>query len=366
MTKANWTALDGGGFALKNTGAEWASIELPGAEASSHKLLTNCVVQVTVSGNAAAAGISFGDYKDFLVPLDNGKGECLLQVEVDAQAGRWAFRADGRLIDRTWWNASVASVNDILAGDLVLKAHKAEEVTFRDLGVHRLDASCRLSVIMTCYRFAQRLRVSLHSWCRQAVPSGTIEVIVANPQSPDGTHESIAAMAAAYPEVRVRELTIDTGMARNKGFMLNRAIEASCGEWIWITDADCVFPSNCATKVLPQLDSTDSLYYGERRSLGRAATASLLSGRTNTGPELERLAESARATDSYPWGYTQIVHRSLTEKIRYGEGINNFSTSDGQFLEECRRRGTRFQRLEGLACFHLHHPFAWYGTELFL
>src|SRR6476659_9898923 len=125
-------------------------------------------------------------------------------------------------MERTWWDAAIESVDDILGGALTLKAHKAEEVVFRDLSLHRFESSCRISVILSCYRLAQRLLVSLRNWCRQRLPAGALEVIVANPQSPDGTHEVVAARAAAYPEVRVRELAPDGGMARNKGFMLNR------------------------------------------------------------------------------------------------------------------------------------------------
>jgi hypothetical protein len=360
--------IDGNGttLQLRGDGADWVWTEATEHGADPLRCLSNFLVGVTVSGNAAAAGISFGPFKDFLVPIDSGQGERLLQVEVDAVAGRWTFRADGRLMERAWWDVAIESVDDILDGVLTLKAHKAEDVVFRDLDVHRFESSCRVSVILSCYRFAQRLHVALRSWCRQSLPSGAVEVIVANPESPDGTHEVIAAMAGAYPEVRVRELAIDGGMARNKGFMLNRAIEASSGEWIWLTDADCVFPTGAVEHALAQLDSKSVLYYGERRHLGRIPTASLLAGRADASVEFERLAAAAGAADSYPWGYTQIVHRSLAEEIRYREDVDNFSTSDGEFLGACRARGVSFQRIDGLACLHLHHPFAWYGTQLFL
>jgi len=355
-----------GTFELKGNGEDWVWIEVPGYGVGSLSSLSNFLVQVTVSGNAAGAGISFGPFKDFLAPVDSGQGERLLQVEVDAQDGRWAFRADGRLMERTRWEAAIGSVADLLGGVLTLKAHKAEEVTFRDLGVRGFASSCRVSVILSCYRFAQRLHVALRNWCRQTLPAGAVEVIVANPESPDGTHGVVAAMAAAYPEVRVRELAVDGGMARNKGFMLNRAVEASSGEWIWLTDADCVFSTGAVAHVLARLDSKSALYYGERRQLGRVPTASLLAGRADAGAEFDRLAAAAGAADCYPWGYTQIVHRSLAEQIPYREDVDNFSTSDGEFLGACRDRGVPFRRIDGLTCLHLHHPFAWYGTHLYL
>lgn len=360
--------IDGNGttFQLKGNGADWVWVETEQSVLTTLGERPNFLVQVSVSGNAAAAGISFGPFKDLLVPVDSGQGERLLQVDVDAMAGRWAFRADGRLMGRSWWDAAIESIDDILGGALTLKAHKAEEVVFRDLNVRRFESSCRVSVILSCYRFAQRLHVALGSWCRQSLPAGAIEVIVANPESPDGTHEVIAAMASAFPEVRMRELAIDGGMARNKGFMLNRAIEASSGEWIWLTDADCVFPANAVEHTLGQLDSKSALYYGERRQLGRVATAALLAGRADLSAEFENLAATAGAADSHPWGYTQLMHRSLAERIHYREDVDNFSTSDGEFLNACRARNVPFRRIDGLACLHLHHPFAWYGTNLYL
>jgi glycosyltransferase involved in cell wall biosynthesis len=41
---------------------------------------------------------TFGPYKDFLAPVDSGRGEHLLQVEIEAEAGRRVFRADVRCL----------------------------------------------------------------------------------------------------------------------------------------------------------------------------------------------------------------------------------------------------------------------------
>src|SRR5262249_12304622 len=161
-------------------------------------------------------------------PLVSGLDACRLHLEVDAAAGRWAFRVDGRLMESCWWNTDVRSVIDLLDGTLTLKAKRAVNVSFRNLRIETFDASCRLSVIMTCTRFLQRLRVSLRNWCHQDLPTGTYEVLVVNPQSPDGTHEHLAAVARSYLHVRVREIAVGSELACNKGAMINRAVAASC------------------------------------------------------------------------------------------------------------------------------------------
>jgi glycosyltransferase involved in cell wall biosynthesis len=219
---------------------------------------------------------------------------------------------------------------------------------------------------MSCYRFSQRLRVSLRNWCRQTLPTGSVEVLVANPQSPDGTHELLAAMTSAYSDVRLFEVPIDGGMARNKGFMMNRAVDASRGEWIWFTDADCLFPLHAAEHALSRVDSTSTLYYGERRHLSRRTTDSLLAGCVDAGPDFDSVSSGAYHSERFPWGYTQIIHRSLATTVRYREDVDNFSTSDGTFIEDCRDRGVPLCPIPGLSCLHLSHPFAWYGTGLYL
>jgi hypothetical protein len=321
-----------------------------------------------LSGAADAAGISFGDFKDFLVPVEAHMGERCLQVDIDAATNRWGFRVDGVRKERQWWDSGVHSVVDLLDGVLSVKARHADEITCREVMVRPYESSTRVSVIMTCYRFARRLHVALRNWCHQSVPSGALEVLVVNPESPDGTHQQIAAAASAYPEVRVREIAIDGAMARNKGYLLNRAVEIAQGDWIWFTDADCIFPCGAAAHVLSKVTTGQLLFYGERRHLTRRQTDLILAGRTDAAAEFEDLmrAADARAADAFPWGYSQILHRTLASQIRYTETVDNFSSSDGAFVDECRRRGLGIQRIDGLVCLHLHHPFAWYGTDVYL
>ncbi|HEY6136563.1 MAG TPA: glycosyltransferase family 2 protein [Thermoanaerobaculia bacterium] len=337
-----------GGASLRGNGDEWSVLE--GGATKPNDLIT-----ANLSGTAALAGFSFGDDNDFLVPVDPSLSERSIQLELDGEACR--FRADGTLVE-------TRAAGD--RGPLALKAWKAEEVRFARVTTAAFASPPRVSVVMTCYRFAQRLRVALTSWCRQRLPAGALEIIVANPESPDGTHELIASMAAAYPEVRLYEIAVAGGLARNKGYMLNRAMQECRGEWIWLTDADCVFPPDAAARLLACDAPAVSLLYCERRHLSKAATDLLLAGRADAAGDFAAFAGEADATEAFPWGYSQILHRSQIPRIRYREDVDHFAGSDGSFLEECRRGGLRERQIEGLACLHLRHPFAWYGTKLFL
>jgi hypothetical protein len=376
-TQHQWEVSEGAGswrwcpdgLHFKGDGTEWSAFGWEFWKDRVPADTNNFVIEVTVSGKAEAAGLSFGPYKDFLTSLDSTMPPRRLQLEVDGNAGCWVFRVDGELMDREWWDAKVTSVDDLLSGTLSLKAKNGSKVLFQDLRLHPLRASCRLSVIMTCNRFLQRLRISLRNWCYQDLPSGAYEVLIVNPQSPDGTHEHIAAVARSFPHVRLREIAVGSDLLTNKGAMINRAFACSSGEWIWLTDADCLFAPHCAGAVLRGIENRPNhLFYGQRRFLPAAQTDALLAGRVDGLHDFAELTDSAnmRPPESAPWGYTQIVHRDTFARFRYREGVNHYALSDFIFIEDCKRHGFSPQQIDGLFCLHMDHPFSWYGTQLFL
>jgi glycosyltransferase involved in cell wall biosynthesis len=271
-------------------------------------------------------------------------------------------------MNRSWWDAKVRSVEDLLNGTLTLKAKNAETVLFQNLSLHPLLAVCRLSVIMTCFRFVQRLRLALRNWCHQDLPSSAFEVLIVNPESPDGTHELLAAVARGFPHIRVREIAVGADLHTNKGAMINRAFEASRGEWIWLTDADCLFATGSAARVLQQVQGQEQhLFYGQRRRLFPAQTDALLAGRADGLHDFAQLAnEPNLRRENGPWGFTQIVHRPVFEQIRYSEGVNHYARTDDIFVDDCRKHQISPKQVEGLFCLHIEHPFAWYGTKYFL
>ena len=246
------------------------------------------------------------------------------------------------------------------------------EATFKQALAADIPAqnSCRLSVIMTCYRFLQRLKLALRNWCYQDqdLPFGAFEVLIVNPQSPDGTHEHLASVAHSFPHLRVHEVAVGEDLSTNKGAMINRAFEASRGEWIWLTDADCLFPPGCVARVLQQVEGHEQhLFYGQRRRLTAAQTDAVLTGRADGLHDFDELAGATNPrVESGPWGFTQIVHRRVFERIRYSEAVNHFACTDDIFVDDCRRQQISLKQVQGLFCLHIEHPFAWYGTKYFL
>jgi hypothetical protein len=155
--------------------------------------------------------------------------------------------------------------------------------------------------------------------------------------------------------------------------MINRALEISRGQWIWLTDADCLFSPTTAAATLDKIAGRNQrLFYGERRYLSNTQTDALLSGRLDGLSQFDMLARSAvcstvpGAPGNGPWGYTQIMDRSTAKGVRYREDLNYFAHSDSQFAEGCEQQGISPERVGGLFCLHLDHPFSWNGTNKFL
>ncbi|MCU0493397.1 MAG: glycosyltransferase [Chloroflexaceae bacterium] len=371
--RATWQTVEGGGWGWGTAGPsvnssdEWNALAWNACGPATLHALGSFRVTLTVAGSARAAGLSFGPYKDFLVALPDERPR-QLALEVD-DTGGWRFTVDGQPQPPAWWNRQLHTVDDLLSGTLSFKTQAASHVHFRDLWLEPLATACELSVIITCNRFAQRLRLALRNWCMQELPFGSLELLVANPASPDGTHELLASVARTYPHMPVREVALPPELALNKGAMLNRAVSRCRGRWLWFTDADCLFAPGSAALALNYIRQRGMrLFYAERVHLDATQTDGLLAGRFDSIGDLPALACAAaqHQRDDAPWGYTQIVPRAALPRQPYPEQMNHFAHSDGAFVERCRRQGLLPERIPQLRCLHMAHPFAWYGTEVFL
>ena len=374
--QSEWRVAEGGAWfwsgdalEVRESGSEWSAIECLRLDRRTLGQLNSFLVELLVSGEGGYAGLSLGPYKDFLVELEPGAGERRLQLRVDGPAGLWGFSVDGLWRERQWWDSAITGPDDLRTGIVTLKARNPGRIRFRGLSLRPCVSHCKLTVILTCYRFLQRLRVSLRNWLNQSLGWGDHELLIVNPDSPDGTHDYLQAVTQSYPHLRVREVLTPRQRNLNKGAMINRALSVARGDWIWLTDSDCIFAPDAAAKALSQiLGRTNTLFYGQRRYLSAVATNALLSGRVDALTEFDSLLREAgpRSPDCAPWGYSQIAHRSVFDRIRYREHLNHFAYSDLRFVEDCQRMHMDVVPLEGLTCLHLEHPFAWYGTNTFL
>jgi len=156
--------------------------------------MRNFVVEVTVSGTAQAAGLSFGSYKDFLAELEPEMSRHRLQLEVNGAADAWDFRVDGQLADRRWWDSAVHTTADLAGGILTLKARGVKDVLFQDLAIRSLLRSRELSVITEDTRM--QLHDAPHSDLSDDARVSTRPILF---RAPPFTPELVSAIARITP-----------------------------------------------------------------------------------------------------------------------------------------------------------------------
>jgi hypothetical protein len=78
---------------VKNGEGEWSALGWQRCSTPTFKDFKNFIVEVTISGEAEAAGLSFGPYTDFLSALDAKAGARHLQVDSAVGLSAGAIKA---------------------------------------------------------------------------------------------------------------------------------------------------------------------------------------------------------------------------------------------------------------------------------
>lgn len=222
----------------------------------------------------------------------------------------------------------------------------------------------RVSVLVTCHRYLRRLKVCLESLARQTIP---LEIVVADPESPDGLAEYLPEFAARHPKLRVVHLPIDGRYHRNRGVGINRAFDVSMGQVIVSIDGDIVFAPGTLERLERAVLSAPNQVLGIRRVfVDRAETERILAGQVDPFGDFERLASSPGDGEENALvgvlGYCQAVERRAFARARYPEEFDRVNQSDIVFVERLGRVGVRPRFIEDERALHLWHPRNWNGT----
>jgi hypothetical protein len=231
------------------------------------------------------------------------------------------------------------------------------------------DHRPRISILVTCYRYLRRLRVCLESLARQELPPGALEIVVADPGSPDGLEGALRDFAARYPGIRTVRLPLDSRYHRNRGVGINRAFDASTGTVVIGIDGDLVFPPKLVGLLEERVLASPGQVFGVRRVfVGKDDTESILSGTLDPFENFERLANSDGDGEKGAFvgvlGYCQAVRRDAFSRARYPEEFDAVNQSDIVFVERLKTwANVTPQYLQDQPVLHLWHPRNWAGTS---
>lgn len=227
----------------------------------------------------------------------------------------------------------------------------------------------RITVLVTCYRYLRRFRVCLESLARQDLPPGSLEIVVADPESPDGLADALRLFADRYPGLRVVRLPLDSRYHRNRGVGINRAFDASIGQVVIAIDGDLVFPPHLIGSLAEKVLASPDRVFGVRRVfVGREETERILDGRLDPFENFERLAQSDGDGETAAFvgvlGYCQAVRRAAFARARYPEEFDAVNQSDIVFVDRLRKWARVMpEYLPDLSALHLWHPRNWKGTN---
>jgi ADP-heptose:LPS heptosyltransferase/glycosyltransferase involved in cell wall biosynthesis len=231
-----------------------------------------------------------------------------------------------------------------------------------------------VSILVACNRYLQRFRVFARSICHQDYDLAKVEVVVANPHSPDGLSPFLAVLEHAAADgpggPRFREVLVDPSFNRNRGYLIQRAFEACTGEVIIGMDCDLVIPRGFLRALVEAVQQHPQSIVGVyRQFLSAQTTDKILAGMLD--PHLawaSVLAEDQQEEQGYRGvlGYCQATLRKNWEMVGYPEEFDNIAKSDVAFVERLGQCGVTPLFLKDLHVLHLNHPRNWEGTQEFL
>ena len=238
--------------------------------------------------------------------------------------------------------------------------------------------SVAVSILVGCYRYLRRFRVFAQSVLGQDYDLDRVELIVANPHSPDGLSSLLEVLSRDWDMQvngrrkgpHIKEVLIDEKYHRNRGYMIQRAFEQSRGEVVIGMDCDMVVPPNFLSRIVSGVRANPDRVVGVYRNfLTPETTDAIIASRVNPLTQFGQLLnEDVQERQGYRGvlGYCQAVTRKAWEAVGYPEEFDEIAKSDVGFIERLAKIGVKPLFFPELKILHLHHARNWQGTEEFL
>jgi GT2 family glycosyltransferase len=226
-----------------------------------------------------------------------------------------------------------------------------------------------VSILVGCYRYLQRFRIFARSVIEQDF-EGTIELVVADPESPDGLADYLELLqrVTRKSKIRIMRVPLEENYKKNRGYMIQKAFEQSSGNLIIGMDCDLVLPKTFITNIASALDKNGNSVLGVYRNfLGRETTEGILSGIIDPIDTFDNLlSEDCSESQGYRGvlGYCQALLRSSWVKCGgYPIEFNEIARSDVAFVQSLCHAGIAANFLKEVRVLHLHHERDWVGLN---
>lgn len=235
-----------------------------------------------------------------------------------------------------------------------------------------------VSVITCCHRFLQRLKVFIHSLHQQEYPLDRIEIVVADPESPDGLLEYLTLCQLAGNKARdgglrapnIIHVTCDPRHYRNRGYLINRAFAQSTGDVIVVADCDCIFSPKFLDQAVSAIEASPGTVLGAYRNfLSPETSAAIITGILDPIKNFEGLTQEDQEEEmGYRGvlGYCQVLARKDYARVMYPEEFDRINESDVVFVDRLKSVGVSAMRLKDEVVLHLHHVRDWEGVSGFM
>lgn len=198
-----------------------------------------------------------------------------------------------------------------------------------------------VSIIVPCYNEQATIRILLEAVRCQTIALDTLEVVIADGQSTDGTRAEIDAYRREHPEL---EICLVENHQRNIPAGLNRAIEAARGLYVVRLDAHSApapdYVENCLADLQAGLaENVGGVWEIKPRGGGimQRAIAMAASHRLGVGDALYRYASQPGYVDTVPFG--SFCKETFDRFGTFDESL--LTNEDYEFNARLRQQGGR-------------------------
>ncbi|MGO9481901.1 MAG: glycosyltransferase [Candidatus Kryptoniota bacterium] len=124
-----------------------------------------------------------------------------------------------------------------------------------------MDHQPKISVVVAAKDEEDHLQACIDSLLQLIYPHELLEIVIVNDQSSDSTPSIIDAAKTNFIGMK-RVDSIESDILRGKANALSQGIDYATGEFIFLTDADCLVPPSWITETLKYFDEDTGIVGG--------------------------------------------------------------------------------------------------------